>query len=55
MEDQHFKRPVACRQCEWVGVSGELIAGGRSPELLCPKCGAGGIKYIISDAPQSVQ
>lgn len=54
-DNQHLERPVSCRHCEWVGTTGHLVAGGRSPDLLCPQCDSPDIKYIMSEAPRTNQ
>ena len=37
--DEFFTDPVECRQCQWVGFVGDLIAGMK-PKPYCPKCGS---------------
>ncbi len=54
-DNQHLVRSVSCRDCEWTGVTGELIASGRSPELLCPACDSMRIKYLILEPSKLTQ
>ena len=37
--DEFFTDPVECRQCQWVGFVGDLIAGMK-PKPYCPECGS---------------
>lgn len=41
-----------CEGCPWNGMNGELIA---QDKLRCPKCGSEHVKYLVADAPRSVQ
>ena len=54
-DNQHLERLVSCRNCDWAGRTGHLIASGWSPDLLCPTCSSGRIKYVIADAPAMKQ
>lgn len=35
--DEHFTHSVRCKNCGWVGFTGDLMAGMK-PKLYCPKC-----------------
>lgn len=51
-DNQHLRRSMYCDNCDWIGISGELIARDK---LRCPKCDSERVKYLVADAPQTVQ
>jgi predicted Zn-ribbon and HTH transcriptional regulator len=55
IDNPHLCRPVWCNDCDFVGVTGDLIAGGHSPDLQCPKCRKSSIRYNVMPAPGLMQ
>jgi hypothetical protein len=52
--EEHLRRPVQCRSCGWVGLSGHVVLADSRTHLTCPNCKSPDIEYSVIEAGQFI-